>query len=81
MKHQHQCVCEHNNIKLCKVCKVPYCVDCGKEWQEKVLYNTYYSTCQYPNIYQHQTTGGRSDVVALMTNADDCGHRHESDRP
>jgi hypothetical protein len=33
--HNHNCICTHENIKFCTVCRKPYCVDCGQEWEAK----------------------------------------------
>lgn len=46
--HSHAYCCEHANVKYCGTCKVPYCVDCGKEWGRFTwntlpAYNGYYS--------------------------------------
>ncbi len=40
--------CKHQNIKFCKKCNVLYCVDCGKEWVEKIeLYTSPYYFYSY----------------------------------
>jgi len=50
MTHQHHhCVCPHNNIRYCKLCQKPYCLDCGKEWGT----HTYYPYYTYPYVYPH----------------------------
>lgn len=36
-KHEHN-ECEHQNLRFCKVCRHPYCPDCGKEWFETYYY-------------------------------------------
>ena len=55
--HQHSCECKHENLKLCKTCKVPFCQDCGKEWAERCTLNhgwywqyPYSSSNTYPGI-------------------------------
>ncbi len=39
--------CEHNNLKYCKCCRVPYCVDCGYEWKTYSYWNYPYYTYTY----------------------------------
>lgn len=34
-KHEHcGSGCKHPSLKFCVTCKVPYCLQCGKEWNE-----------------------------------------------
>jgi hypothetical protein len=40
-----QCLCEHSDLRYCKVCKVVYCLKCGREWVEKNPYSyTWYGS-------------------------------------
>lgn len=54
--HNHGHCCEHNNLGYCKVCLVPYCKDCGKEWK------TYNYGYQYFPYFGNTTTGGASSI-------------------
>ncbi len=46
--HKHTCECEHENVRYCKRCKVIHCLDCNKEWSEKVTWTYSYT----PNYWQ-----------------------------
>jgi len=49
----HECEkreCKHANIKFCPKCLKPYCVDCGKEWEEKC------TLTHFPTTYCVTTT-------------------------
>jgi len=50
--HKHKCQCEHENLKYCKSCRHPYCMDCGEEWGTNSWYKWYYQP------YYTQTVGG-----------------------
>lgn len=70
MSHNH-CghVCQHNNLKYCKHCQVPYCVDCGYEWK----------TYNWNPYYWYTTTGVPVDIsptIACNTNTfpTNCNH-------
>ena len=53
--HKHKCECEHENVKYCKACKYPHCVDCGQEWSGlNSWYKAYYQP-YYP-LYGNNTT-------------------------
>lgn len=41
--HSHKsCLgCQHENLKFCGCCQIPYCVGCGKEWCERTYWFTY----------------------------------------
>ena len=51
MHKHHYCECQHDNIRFCKKCQRPYCLDCGREWYANYHYYTY----TYP-YYIHPTT-------------------------
>lgn len=88
-KHDHvDLSCQHSNIKYCKHCQVPHCLDCGKEWR---VYNWTYTTSTIPyynyNTYQSgiRTLGGgaggvtsgvitSSDVVKAVQPITECDH-------
>ena len=39
----HNCQeCKHENITFCPKCQKVYCVDCGREWEDKCTLNHYY---------------------------------------
>lgn len=46
-KHNyHDCECKHVHLAFCEKCKVPHCLDCGKEWAEPCTrshYEFYYT--------------------------------------
>lgn len=55
-KHDHQ-VCNHENLKFCKTCQIPYCKDCGKEWGYQQQNWWYYpSTITTSNLQQNPNT-------------------------
>jgi hypothetical protein len=62
MSHKnHTMCCEHRNVKYCKACQVPYCVDCHQEWG---WYRPYYYT---PTITYSGGTYQGNEVVSLET--------------
>ncbi len=63
--HEHT-ECEHE-MAYCKVCKIPYCKKCGKEWQEK----TYTSTTN-PWVSGGLTLCGQTTVTGGGS-PQDCG--------
>jgi hypothetical protein len=80
-QHNHQGCCDHENIKLCKKCGVPYCLDCGKEWSEKTqyVYSPYYPYTitynpYYDNTWWNVSSDNSSDTTAYST----CSCKHES---
>lgn len=58
--HKHHCICTHENIKYCKKCQRPYCVDCGMEWYTQSGYYTYANT--YPTLYRSNTTDAVGNI-------------------
>jgi hypothetical protein len=44
--------CKHEHVKFCPKCLKPYCLECGKEWEEKCYLTHYpwYPTYIQPNI-------------------------------
>ena len=51
MAHEHHhCSCKHERLRFCEKCRVPHCLDCGKEWVEKVAYQQHW--------WPYTTTGG-----------------------
>lgn len=79
--HKHSCDCKHENIKLCKTCKVPYCVDCGHEWFEKCTLNHEYVSI--PSVTTTSPPGPgvwylSPEIPCDMTPTITCGHTSES---
>lgn len=79
-KHDHHWHgCEHSNLKFCKHCKVPYCVDCNKEWHEGFNWNTlgqctpYYSL-NGANAAQPQVTFTDNTLPSKTANTVMCKH-------
>ena len=62
--HNHQPVCKHQLVKYCLTCKVCYCEECGKEWNDTVYYTPY--TPQYPWTTDNPwtVTGGDTQTFA-----------------
>lgn len=71
MKHNHHDDhCEHDNLKFCKACQIPYCVGCGQEWGK---YNWYYSgTAAYP----YSTTATQWPSTMTATGIEFASHQH-----
>lgn len=41
----HDCCkqeCKHTNVKFCSKCLKVYCVDCGREWEDKCMLNHFW---------------------------------------
>jgi hypothetical protein len=77
-KHHHHDCCEHEDLAYCKVCKVAYCKDCGKEWRDNPGYSLY---PHWPNTWETPTvTWG--NTCGTLTTADTngttvtTGHNH-----
>lgn len=69
----HHCECKHENIKFCKKCQRPYCVDCGQEWYEQSLSYTYPYYTITSETHTNPTDAGTTWI--------DCGaHLHSCDR-
>ena len=76
--HEHK-ECEHE-MAYCKVCQIPYCKKCGKEWKDNYNYIPY-----YPTIYPYTTpwytgTGGTGVQVTYtagsLPNSANITHNH-----
>ena len=76
-KHNHRCVCEHEQVRFCKQCKVVHCLDCNKEWRD---YNwtspywyygnyTYYSS-QIRGAIQGSSKGYLQQLTTTLDKAD-----------
>jgi hypothetical protein len=60
MAHNHSCSCKHDNLKFCKSCQKPYCLDCHQEWN-RYAYQYYPSGyTQYPYQYPYWITKATS---------------------
>ena len=62
--HHHHCTCFHERVRFCARCRVPYCMDCGKEWAER---------CTWPHWYPHWYTPLTSQTTVTFANAIDTG--------
>jgi len=51
--NHHHCTCKHERLRFCDKCKVPHCLDCGKEWVEHQYHYDYW-------YYPHSTGLGPS---------------------
>lgn len=76
--HSHKsCLgCQHENLKFCGCCRVPYCVDCGKEWQERTYWYNYpfYNTgLQQLQLSQSENTNTLKDGHEVIT-VSSCKH-------
>lgn len=76
MRHNHSCVCSHENVKFCRHCNTVYCVDCNQEWTAKSYnqwngYPWYTNTDQWIKYVQSPTviSGGGGNGPVTGTNA------------
>jgi hypothetical protein len=84
MSHKcHECECKHETIRFCRHCNKPYCVDCGKEWEEPCTrsHNYYpwyggyiYTDYTKPNYATTTTVYNTSNATPTYT----CAHSEES---
>jgi len=66
----HEHCCEHEQVKYCKICKVVYCVKCGKEWRENFWTYTY----TYPTYSVPYQTAGSSYKISDISTTTVCNH-------
>lgn len=79
----HDCcgkICGHKDIKFCNHCKVPHCVTCGKEWQEKTTwyysnYNGYRQGITGPYYSNTILTTGSTEVTSNTLVVTPCEHK------
>lgn len=67
----HECdkkECKHEHIHFCSKCLKPYCVDCGKVWEEKCMLSHWpYWTYTFPSYpqYSYTITGSNTNVYPM----------------
>ena len=68
--HNHQPECKHSMVRYCPLCKVCYCPECGKEWNDIVYYTPY--TPQYPWTIDNPWTVGDSGGNWTVSGTSKC---------
>lgn len=61
--HAHTCICSHEDLRFCKVCKVVHCLGCNQEWVTRTQ-GYWYNTNPY-NYPWSTTIGGNSYLGGL----------------
>ena len=70
--HNHENCCKHGEVKYCEVCKLVYCLKCGKEWRDQgniwtYTYPSYSSYLPPPNTAA--SSGGSTNTRLTYTHA------------
>lgn len=75
MSHDHHghC-CEHKAVRYCRVCKAVYCLDCGKEWRNKIWYNACPPYPQWTYAACSNTMTAGLDTMAAVRTTGSCVH-------
>lgn len=72
--YMHECCqvdCKHADVRFCAKCCKVYCVDCGREWEDKCMLSHYYS---FSPLYTQPTYTTNPQIIYTAAGSTWCEH-------